>query len=644
MPITLQPNVLKYKDSDSGEYTGINIVENSTEAVATWLAAHPEATTTVEDGAISYSKLDSSLKSSVDDVANLKTAFTPVEKAAEKSEAFLTVNDFAGNIVKTNVLQVPYEGTDMLDESSILSNGSIATGSTYSAKMVSPLIAITAGTYGLKVVHGNYRLGDIDTANDYDNGFGFFASDGTTVVARPSHLTALGNDIYVIPVPDGASYIRFTIYKGGNGSSYFGWALDYFNQWILLPDADTSITADFFNLGTPKANGTIEKIKRSDGSYLEIKDPVARSFKNVNIGEKVNVSDFLYDDKGYNVAGNNVGDRYTSSMTDNTSCACQVITVEENTKYYIYGVGNPNSFCLYSALDKDKYFLEMDKTSTNYRTTPKEVTPPTGAAYLIINYWNYNPETDFTKKLTTEDVAGVCQKVYRPLNGKTILLLGDSILGNDRYCGVAQYLGFYTGATIINGAIGGTRICGTTRGTSDYTPFDGENLVTAITTGVWTDQDAAAANVVEYVSVQTLPELKAMDLDDVDIVIFNWMANDFTSNTTSAQYKTAYENVVETLLTANPKLRLLSATLEWSWDNNGGTDVAAYSIGNGYDAADCTIEVAGKMHVPVIDMYRNSPICDLTKGVYLDSDKVHLNINGNKLYAKLLANKLNEIV
>ena len=45
-------------------------------AVSDWLDDHPEATTTVEDGAISYAKLDSSLQGSIDDVGDLKTEVT----------------------------------------------------------------------------------------------------------------------------------------------------------------------------------------------------------------------------------------------------------------------------------------------------------------------------------------------------------------------------------------------------------------------------------------------------------------------------------------------------------------------------------------------------------------------------------------
>lgn len=54
--------------------------EDITTAVDAWLDDHPEATTTVEDGAISYAKLDSSLKGTVDDVGDLKTEISDVRK------------------------------------------------------------------------------------------------------------------------------------------------------------------------------------------------------------------------------------------------------------------------------------------------------------------------------------------------------------------------------------------------------------------------------------------------------------------------------------------------------------------------------------------------------------------------------------
>lgn len=57
-----------------------------TSAVDAWLDAHPEATTTVEDGSISEAKLDNNLKGVVADVGELKTAMNDVEGAIAELE------------------------------------------------------------------------------------------------------------------------------------------------------------------------------------------------------------------------------------------------------------------------------------------------------------------------------------------------------------------------------------------------------------------------------------------------------------------------------------------------------------------------------------------------------------------------------
>ena len=59
------------------------MMDGLTDDVNAWLDEHPEATTTVQDGAISYSKLNSSLKESVDDVAELKSDVGNLESVSE---------------------------------------------------------------------------------------------------------------------------------------------------------------------------------------------------------------------------------------------------------------------------------------------------------------------------------------------------------------------------------------------------------------------------------------------------------------------------------------------------------------------------------------------------------------------------------
>ena len=61
-------------------------------AVTDWLDEHPEATTTVEDGAITYAKLDSNLKGTVDDVGELKS---DLSELAEEVEAHSGLSDEA---------------------------------------------------------------------------------------------------------------------------------------------------------------------------------------------------------------------------------------------------------------------------------------------------------------------------------------------------------------------------------------------------------------------------------------------------------------------------------------------------------------------------------------------------------------------
>lgn len=63
--------------------------EDITTAVNAWLDDHPEATTTVEDGAVSYAKLNSSLQGTVDDVANLKSEISKTDSDF-RSFAFAT--------------------------------------------------------------------------------------------------------------------------------------------------------------------------------------------------------------------------------------------------------------------------------------------------------------------------------------------------------------------------------------------------------------------------------------------------------------------------------------------------------------------------------------------------------------------------
>ena len=185
-----------------------------------------------------------------------------------QGDAFVKANDLDCTLSdKVNVLRTPYDEEDMIYNAIIFNNGTIVEGSSY-ASFVSPLISVSTGTYGLKVIH-NGTTSNLHTGNSYNNGYGFFASDGTTVVSRPSAMQSLGNDIYVFEVPATASYVRFC---ATTNSATMATCLPYFNQWILLPNADDTITDSFFVLAQKKADGNISQLYRADGSKLTIVD------------------------------------------------------------------------------------------------------------------------------------------------------------------------------------------------------------------------------------------------------------------------------------------------------------------------------------------------------------------------------------
>jgi len=83
--------------------------EQVAEAVTDWLDNHPEATTTVEDGAITKAKLDSSLQGTVDDVSDLKSAFNQSEAYTDEVlgitfRAKESVKSFSGTQIKARLL------------------------------------------------------------------------------------------------------------------------------------------------------------------------------------------------------------------------------------------------------------------------------------------------------------------------------------------------------------------------------------------------------------------------------------------------------------------------------------------------------------------------------------------------------------
>lgn len=282
---------------------------------------------------------------------------------------------------------------------------------------------------------------------------------------------------------------------------------------------------------------------------------------------------------------------------------------------------------------------------SGYVTNSFEFVIPDGVCYLAINTVNeYNLYPVLMERLTQQesDKLIYIPNLYVPkfLDGKKILNLGDSIFGNDRTDNISEFLAKYSGATVYNGGLGGTRM--SSRPTDNaYEAFDGLKLVEAITSGDWSFQDACIGNVQTAYYAETLAMLKSLDMSTIDIVTLAWGANDWTSEGCTDEVTTnALASIIDMFQAAYPKIRLLVCTPIYRLIDDGDTDTVE-RYGRTMPVLVKAIEDKAKAkHISVLNSYENMPLSVNTASTYFDSDNVHLNTEGNKLYAELISGKL----
>lgn len=138
-----------------------------------------------------------------------------------------------------------------------------------------------------------------------------------------------------------------------------------------------------------------------------------------------------------------------SSNTATSDITCARIAVKPGDVFKIYGNGGNSILCLYGFADSSYHVIEVSANKLNTRDSGLVITAPNDAAYLCINFNEYNAATDrlmrYVKSL--------------PLLGKNIVVFGDSIseISKDgkTWCDWAEEI---TGANIINVAIGGSQL------------------------------------------------------------------------------------------------------------------------------------------------------------------------------------------
>ncbi|MBQ3119212.1 MAG: S-layer homology domain-containing protein [Clostridia bacterium] len=230
----------------------------------------------------------------------------------------------------------------------------------------------------------------------------------------------------------------------------------------------------------------------------------------------------------------------------------------------------------------------------------------------------------------------------KPFEGTKILNLGDSLFGNDRTNNISSYLSEYSGATVYNGGLGGTRM--TSRPSDNaYEWFDGINLVTALTTGNWTKQTENVKNVPTGYFKETLYMLKCLDMKKIDVVTIAWGTNDYTGKKQLSSIKDGLSDIITMLQKTFPHLKIVVITPVWRYFDNGDANNVKFADATLKEIANGIIDVAHTKNVDVINSYDALEIHD-TEHKYFDTgDNTHLNARGNALYAELIYNELKRI-
>lgn len=334
------------------------------------------------------------------------------------------------------------------------------------------------------------------------------------------------------------------------------------------------------------------------------------------------------------------------------------VTISETTANYMY-------ICYY---DANKTFLKSRMIWENagpdtyqdsvvgaryFRIAAKNTWQ--GSVYISYVYGGVDTaDYTYTKKVFDID------DVQKPLDGKIVVNLGDSIFGKRRPPNdISTYISKLTGATVHNCGFGGT-----TAGThysSLYDPFTLHAIADSINTGSWTVQDdgitAGGTTIPDYFS-ETVTLLKSIDFSKVDMITIAYGTNDWnfgtnpldnsSNNKDISTYAGALRYSIEKILEVYPHIKIFLCTpifrvmLDSSYAVTGDSDTAV-NINNKKltDFIEKLKEVALEYHLTYIDNYYGLGM-NKTNWLYYfkNTDGTHPIITGIHLIAEHMSQVL----
>lgn len=257
-----------------------------------------------------------------------------------------------------------------------------------------------------------------------------------------------------------------------------------------------------------------------------------------------------------------------------------------------------------------------------------------------------NTKVNYTNSITSQSTGGGHRA------GQTGVLLADSIGQFSTWTNIASQL---TGANIINGAVGGSRMAIHQITPNDYDAVSAYNLAEAIVTGDWTRQEAAA----NYINANAghdfrhvIADLKSLNWNLVNLIMLGFGTNDLTggeapigSNTdnTGLTIKGAMNIFLSKVQTAYPKIEILVIPpIYRNIGGFGGESSDTWTNGLGIkmrDIIEAEEEICKLNHIDCLTLYDTLGINAKTLSQFTD-DGTHLTPYGSNKYGLKVANKL----
>ncbi|GEM04091.1 hypothetical protein HMI01_10790 [Halolactibacillus miurensis] len=346
------------------------------------------------------------------------------------------------------------------------------------------------------------------------------------------------------------------------------------------------------------------------------------------------------------------GGTYQGTVIADKTIAANMLKSDFNYRGFFFG----DTYDANNLLEEGRYYV-----ASTVLNLPKRNYFGTEAVSVILEVERYNTRivqkarpinypNEVYYRYTDSTFAGVkwvwLQRENQPLWGKKVILMGDSLTAQGK-----QHLTIWekTGAEVDRIAIGGTTM--SNHGNSaDYSKLSFYSLANAISTGDFTEQDTAVANIFSSSGGATdlnvwLTKFKAIDWNTVDYIILRYGTNDHAmdnpiglidrTNFDTSTYVGAFNQGVKDILEAYPHIRIFVATPLWRYSSNigagGDSDVTPNNNGDYMvDFVDALETASGFNHLPYHDYYRHSGINSYTNTHYL-SDQTHPNDAGSKL-------------